>query len=79
MGLRRVPLAEGLGVVGHSMKHREVVRVDAREEAHERHKIGEGGDPHGAVQHRRGPRQVEALAIAAADERLDRPQDQRRK
>ncbi len=31
IGLRRVPLEEGLGVVGYAMKHREVVRVRAKE------------------------------------------------
>lgn len=32
VGLRRVPLAEGRGVIGYAMKHHEVVRVRAKDE-----------------------------------------------
>jgi signal transduction histidine kinase/putative methionine-R-sulfoxide reductase with GAF domain len=32
IGLRRVPLAEGRGVIGYAMKHHEVVRVRAKDE-----------------------------------------------
>jgi signal transduction histidine kinase/putative methionine-R-sulfoxide reductase with GAF domain len=36
IGLRRVPLAEGRGVIGYAMKHHEVVRVRAKDEVRAR-------------------------------------------